>query len=84
MTGSVSTYRQVARVLLLFRHISDDVSPLSIDDLVVPHFSLVQLEEGTVRGGVAGPTGVTLRQSEAPEPCKRVFRSLQGESAGHT
>jgi hypothetical protein len=39
LTGSVSTYRQVARVLLLFRHISDDVSPLSIDDLVVPHFS---------------------------------------------
>ena len=55
MTGSVPTYRQVARVLLLFRHISDDVSPLSIDDLVVPHFSLFHWEEGTVRGGVLAP-----------------------------
>ena len=55
MTGSVSTYRQVARVLLLFRHISDDVSPLSIDDLVVPHFSLDAFEEGRVRGGAWAP-----------------------------
>jgi len=34
--------------------------------------------------GSVRPTGVTLRRSEAPEPCKPDSPYLQGERAGHT
>ena len=79
---------RVARVLLLFRHISDDVSPLSIDDLVVPKWPIRKARVGPCfpYGPVrAGEGGQIDRQGSGtgPPDAARLAPKLRGDVAAH-